>query len=111
MDLIGKMYHTLEVLSNTPTALGAGSQDDYDVLVTTRCALDESNGSRGNVLGIIQGGNSAMVITRYQDAIWNNTRMSSKLRIDNVLYTVQGWKRKEDKRRQYIEFEVSKNTN
>lgn len=111
MDLIGAMYHTVEVLVNSGGTLGAGGDDNYTTLLTTRGSLRASSGSRNNAFAVIEGGNSWTIITRYQDTIWNALRMSTKLQIDGVRYTMQSWERVNDNRRAYIRFNVTTNTN
>ncbi len=108
MDLIGKQYHTLTVLINTPVGQGAGNRDAYTTLLTTRCSLDTSSGSRSGGFATIEGGSSCMITTRYQTALWSAITMSMKFEIDGIRYTLQGWERVSDRRKNLIRFNVSK---
>lgn len=109
MDLIGAMYHTVSVLTNAGATLGAGGQDNYSALLTTRCSLRAGGGSRNNAFAVIEGGNSWSITLRYQDAIWNAITMSMKFEIDGVTYTMQNWEKINDRRRGFIKFNVTTN--
>lgn len=91
MDLIGKMDQICELLQNTPVVLGAGNQDQYTVLLTTRGFLKKMNGSRASITADILVENSWQLTVRKQNALVSALRADLKWRIGGKIYTIQTW--------------------
>ena len=85
---IGKMRETVVFLQNTPTAKGAGFEDNYTTLLTTRGSLEDNGGDRSLSFGDVKD-NSRMILTvRYQAALAAGLRSDTKVVINGDTYTI-----------------------
>lgn len=110
MDIIGKMYHTVRVLVDVRTEVSTGgAKDNYVELMTIRAEIKPYTGSRTGVFAEILGNNTYDIITRFQSALWTNISMSMKFTDDDGnKHTLQSFERKEDRRKAYILFRVTR---
>lgn len=108
MDLIGQMRQVVKLCLNQPTQRGAGWQDNYGILLTTRGRLKQSSGYRNASEGEIQGDKTFELIVRYQQAIESTISISSKWLIDGVFYTIHSWEKKDQETFLYYRFLLHK---
>lgn len=104
---IGNFNKTVTFLVNNSTDLGAGGQDGYVPLTTTRGFLRKSSGGRNNAFGDIQGDESWVLYTRQHKLLSDNLSMSLKVLIEGRVFTMQSWESMEDKHL-YYRFNITK---
>lgn len=109
MDIIGKLYRTVTVSTNASSAAdaGGGHSDTYTDLLTIRAEIRPSGGGRSLSFGEIMGSDSYVITTRYQAALWAAINMSMKFTSEGLVYTLQSFDRKDDKRKAFIIFNVT----
>lgn len=104
---IGAFDKRVTFMVNNSSMLGAGGQDGYVDLVTTRGRLVKGGGGRNVSFGEIVGNESYTLTVRQQKILRDNISMSLKARIDGKVYTMQGWEDIEDKHL-YYKIELTK---
>lgn len=106
MDLIGEMDAICRLMANNPNPLGAGNQDAYTVLLSTRGKLRKRSGNRASVTADIIIQNSWTLTVRKQNALVQALRPDLKWEIRGEWYTVQTWEDLKEDHRFYV-FELT----
>lgn len=88
---IGEMRSVVQMLKNVPTIAGAGYEDHYGIIVTTRGRLRKSGGNRTLSFSEIVNAETYELIMRYQVAIDNDLRIDTKFLINGLVYTIDTW--------------------
>lgn len=109
--VIGKMREVVVFLQNTPVAKGAGYEDNYSTLVTTRGQLIDSGESRGLSFGAILDTETPKLIVRFQTALANALRSDTKIVINSVTYTMNGRPKLIDQKKHLYEFRLAAQLN
>lgn len=104
------MRETVVFLQNTPTVKGAGFEDNYTTLLTTRGQLIDRSGSRGLSFGTIQDSNFLSLRVRFQAALAAALRSDTKIVISGVTYTFSTYALIDQKKHLY-EFQIQSQTN
>lgn len=105
MDIV--MDKIVAFRKNTPVAKGAGFEDGYATLVTTRGQLRKKSSYRNLQGGELGFNNQYELIVRYQQTIEDNMRSDLKVLIDSVTYTIAGWEKTGEKRF-YLKFDLNR---
>jgi SPP1 family predicted phage head-tail adaptor len=109
MDIV-KMNKVVVFEKSTPQDLGAGTEDSYSTVATTRGRLKNYENNRTLNAGEIQFFGTKELIIRYQDAIHVEIRNDSRILIDEVYYTIESWE-KMDEKRNYLRFIINRGGN
>lgn len=102
---IGKMREVVDFQVNQPFAVGAGWEDNYVNLLTTRGELRNDSGNRSLSFGEIVDTDSLTLIVRFQNNLANNLRTDTKIIIDSITYTFSSYKLI-DQRKHLYEFKI-----
>ena len=86
---------------NTPVQKGAGYEDSYADLITTRGGLRSLSSSRGFSFGEMLQTNSFELIVRFQTALESALRGDMKVVIDGRTFTIATWEKVGEKRFYY----------
>lgn len=78
---------------NNPTALGAGQQDVYTDLLTTRGRLRKMSGRKDLSFAMIEGADNYELICRFQSALESALKANMKVFVDSVSFTIQSWEK------------------
>lgn len=105
------MRETVVFLVNTPTPKGAGFEDAYTTLLTTRGQMIESGDSRGLNNGILGDSTFKRLRCRFQSALATNLRSDTKLVISGLTYTMNGMPYLVDQKKHLYEFKIQAETN
>lgn len=85
---VGELKDIVVFKKNTPANLGAGAQDSYSTLLTTRGRLRKLSGSRSLSFGILDEHNSWELIVRFQTTLETNLRMDLKVTVGSRTFTI-----------------------
>lgn len=88
---IGRLRDVVLFRVNLGATAGAGGQDNYTDLLTTRGRLTRSSGSRSAQFGDIEIGESWTLVVRKQAKLTANLSTSLKVVVEGQTYTMQGW--------------------
>lgn len=101
------MREVVVFLTNTPTAKGAGWEDNFTTLLTTRGQLINDSNSRGMQFGSIEDNNRSTLRVRFQSALAAALRSDTKIVISGITYTMNGRPKLVDQRKHLYEFSIS----
>jgi hypothetical protein len=104
---IGKFDKVVVFKTDTPSDLGAGAEDNYTTLLTTRGRLERNGGGRSGAFADITGTESWTLWVRKQTALVNALSIAMKVEIEGYLYAVTGWEDIEE-RHFYYKFSLNK---
>lgn len=104
---IGKFDKVVVFKIDTPTNLGAGAEDSYTTLLTTRGRLERNGGGRSGGFADIVGTESWTLWVRKQTALVDALSIAMKVDIDGARFTVTGWEDIEE-RHFYYKFSLNK---
>lgn len=95
-DLVGKMDKVVLFRKNNSAALGAGAQDSYADLLTTRGALKKVRGNTGISFGDILTNDAYTLIVRKQSLLESNLSNSLRIFIEGRSFKVDSWENIEE---------------
>jgi hypothetical protein len=90
-DLIGNMDKVVLFRTNSGAQLGAGGQDAYTDLLTTRGSLKKVSGRTGLSFGDILTSDTWTLIVRVQSALTAALSNSLRISIDSRSFKVDSW--------------------
>ena len=100
--VIGKMIQKVIFKQNNPSATNTGGgTDSYSTLLTTRCRLEKSSGSRNLSFGEVMFSDSYDMTVRFQTLLESNLRSDMKVEIDGVTYTINSFQLIDQKKDYY----------
>lgn len=88
---VGKMDKVVLFRINNSTQLGAGGQDGYADLLTTRGYFKQDSGSRDGAFADIQSGSSGSLTVRRQSLLTSNLSTSLQIVFDGRTFIVHSW--------------------
>ena len=94
---VGKLKEVVRFEVNYAEVLGAGYDDVYYELLTTRGYLKKLHGKRSNETGEIVNTGSYELYVRYQAYIEANLNVGVKIVINGKDYKIETWERTEEK--------------
>lgn len=104
---VGRLSKIVTFQIDTPTPLGAGYEDSWGTLLTTRGYLLKNRGGRVLENGEIYEDNSYDLWVRYQPTLETNLSiLKLRLQIDQKTYVIHSIE-KEDQRNFYYRFLIS----
>lgn len=103
---IGELNKVVVFKQNNPIQKGAGKEDVYTTLLTTRGKMTQLNSSRGTQYGEISEGARWELIVRYETDLEDALSMKLKVEYEGRTFTVDSWV-KEDEKRFYYKFILS----
>jgi len=98
---IGKLRQIVRFEKNSPTQLGAGKKDDYDILCTTRGMLRKKRGNRSQSFGEALLESQWELFVRFENTLTNDLGKSVKVVIDNMFFTIDSFELIDQKLRYY----------
>ncbi len=101
---IGELRSIIRFETNDPNVLGAGMQDDYATLLTTRGKLTKLSGRRAVEGMAVMLNSDYRLIVRLQEALTLNNRI--RVVIDNRYFTIDSIE-KIDQKRFYYSLDLS----
>lgn len=102
---IGKMTETVIFLTNTPVVKGAGWEDSYSTLLTTRGQLIDGSGGRSLSYGEVADSASKRLLVRFQNNLESAMRSDIKILINSITYTMTSFRLVDQKKHLY-EFQI-----
>jgi hypothetical protein len=98
---IGQLNKIVTFKLNTPTVKGAGKEDAYTTLLSTRGSMKQLSGSRQLAYGEISEGVRWELIVRFETYLEAALSMKLKVEYDSRTYTVDSWEKIGEKRFYY----------
>lgn len=95
--VVGQLKEIVRFDFNYPADLGAGFQDNYFELLTTRGYLKKLKGQRSNESGEIVNKGSYELWVRYQAYLENHLNAGLKIIIHGREYTIETYEKVEEK--------------
>jgi hypothetical protein len=104
---IGQLKKTVVFKKNNRGSLGAGSKDNFETFLTTRCSLEKERAIKQADRGQVEIAQWYKMICRFQLNLINNLSNSSICIIANETYVIHDWDLVNEKEHLY-EFILSK---
>lgn len=104
---IGQLKKIVEFRRNNRNQLGAGSKDNFETFLTTRCSLEKKRGVKQADRGQVEVAQWYKMICRFQTSLISNLSNSAICIISGETYVIHDWNLIEEKRHLY-EFIISK---
>lgn len=104
---IGSLKEKVVFKKNSRGSLGAGSKDNFEVFLTTRCSLEKKRAVRQSDRGQVEIAQWYLMICRFQLNLINNLSTTSICEIDNETYVIHDFDLVDEKKHLY-EFTLSK---
>jgi hypothetical protein len=104
---IGSLKKKVVFKKNSRASLGAGSKDNFETFLTTRCSLEKKRSAKQNDQGQVEIAQWYLMICRFQLNLLNNLNGSAICVIDNVTYVIHDFDLVDEKKHLY-EFTLSK---
>lgn len=98
---IGQLNKIVTFKQNTPIAKGAGKEDVYTTLLSTRGKITQLNSSRGTQYGEISEGARWELIVRFETDLESALSMKLKVEYSGRTFTVDSWEKIGEKRFYY----------
>lgn len=105
MDL-GQLNKVIVFKQNVPIQKGAGKEDVYTTLLTTRGSMVQKSSNRYLGYGEIKNGTSWECVTRWQEALDGLDFMKMKVEYDSKTFQITSVE-KVDEKRFYLKFGLS----
>ena len=103
---IGKLNKEIVFKQNVPLTKGAGKEDAYTTLLTTRGSMVQKSSSRGSNYGEIYDAKNWECVTRWQEALDGLDFMKMKLEYDSKTFQITSVEKIGEKRF-YLKFGLS----
>lgn len=107
---IGDLNKVVIFKQNTPVTKGAGKEDAYTTLLTTRGSMIQKSSSRGSNYGEISDGANWELIVRFQTALDGLDYMKMKLEYNSRTFQINSFEKIGEKRF-YLKFSLSEQRN
>jgi len=104
---IGQLKKTVVFKKNNRGSLGAGSRDNFETFLTTRCSLEKKRAIKQADRGQVEVAQWYKMICRFQLNLINNLSNSSICVIEGETYVIHDWDLVDEKKHLY-EFIISK---
>jgi hypothetical protein len=104
---IGQLKKKVMFKKNNRGSLGAGSKDNFETFLTTRCSLEKKRAIKQADRGQVEIAQWYKMICRFQLNLINNLSNSSICVIDNMTYVIHDWDLVNEREHLY-EFVISK---
>ena len=104
---IGQLKKKVVFKKNSRGSLGAGSKDNFETFLTTRCSLNKKRAVKQNDRGQVEIAQWYLMICRFQLNLLNNLSNSSICVISGETYVIHDWDLVDEKEHLY-EFTLSK---
>jgi hypothetical protein len=104
---IGQLKKIVVFKKNNRGSLGAGSKDNFETFLTTRCSLEKKRAVKQADRGQVEVAQWYKMICRFQLNLINNLSGSSICVIAGETYVIHDWNLYDEKRHLY-EFVISK---
>jgi hypothetical protein len=104
---IGSLKKKVVFKKNTRGSLGAGSKDNFEIFLTTRCSLEKKTSAKQSDRGQVEVAVWYKMICRFQLNLFNNINGQAICVIDNVNYVIHDFEPIDEKKHLY-EFTISK---
>jgi hypothetical protein len=104
---IGQLKKKVVFKKNSRGSLGAGSKDNFETFLTTRCSLEKKRAVKQSDRGQVEIAQWYKMICRFQLNLLNNLSGSSICVIDGDTYVIHDWDLI-DEREHLYEFILSK---
>lgn len=104
---IGRLKKKVVFKKNSRGSLGAGSKDNFETFLTTRCSLEKKRAIKQADRGQVEIAQWYMMICRFQLNLINNLSNSSICEIDGETYVIHDFDLI-DERKHLYEFTISK---
>lgn len=104
---IGSLNKKVVFKKNSRASLGAGSKDNFETFLTTRCSLNKKRSAKQNDRGQVEIAQWYLMICRFQLNLINNLSTTSICVIDNETYVIHDFDLIDEKKHLY-EFTISK---
>lgn len=104
---IGSLNKKVTFKKNVRASLGAGSKDNYQTFLETKCSLERKKAVRQDDRGQVEIAVWYKMVCRFQLNLLSNLASSSICVIDNVTYVIHDFSLLDEKKHLY-EFLISK---
>lgn len=104
---IGSLNKKVTFKKNVRASLGAGSKDNYQTFLVTKCSLKRKKAVKQNDKGQVEIAAWYKMVCRFQLNLLSNIAGSSICEIENVTYTIHDFSLLDEKKHLY-EFLISK---
>jgi hypothetical protein len=104
---IGSLKKKVVFKKNSRGSLGAGSKDNFETFLTTRCSLEKKRAIKQADRGQVEIAQWYIMICRFQLNLINNLNGSAICIIDNETYVIHDFDLIDEKKHLY-EFTLSK---
>lgn len=104
---IGRLKKIVTFKKNSRASLGAGSKDNFETFLTTRCSLEKKRAVKQADRGQAEVAQWYKMICRFQLNLINNLSTTSICVIDSETYVIHDFDLIDEKRHLY-EFVISK---
>ena len=104
---IGSLKKIVVFKKNSRGSLGAGSKDNFETFLTTRCSLEKKKAVKQADRGQIEVAQWYRMVCRFQLNLLNNLSNSSICTINGETYVIHDWDLINEKEHLY-EFTLSK---
>jgi hypothetical protein len=104
---IGSLKKKVVFKKNSRGSLGAGSKDNFETFLTTRCSLEKKRAIKQADRGQVEIAQWYIMICRFQLNLINNLNGSAVCVIDNETYVIHDFGLIDEKKHLY-EFTLSK---
>ena len=98
---IGQLNKIVTFKENNPIQKGAGKEDVYTTLLSTRGKMTQLSSSRGTQYGEISEGARWELIVRFETDIESNLSIKLRVEYDSRTYTIDSWEKIGEKRFYY----------
>lgn len=98
---VGQLNKVIVFKQNTPIQKGAGKEDAYTTLLTTRGSMKQLSSSKGLYYGEISEGARWELMVRFETALASALNMSLKVEYDSRTFTIDSWEKIGEKRFYY----------
>jgi len=106
---IGLLKKEVVFKKNSRGSLGAGSKDNFEVFLITRCSLEKKSAVKQADRGQVEIAKWYIMICRFQLNLLNNLSNSAICDIAGEVYVIHDWELV-DERRHLYQFTLSKST-
>lgn len=104
---IGSLKKKVVFKKNSRASLGAGSKDNFETFLTTRCSLEKKRSVKQDDRGQVEIAQWYIMVCRFQLNLLNNLSNSSICVIAGEIYTIHDFDLVDEKEHLY-EFTLSK---
>jgi len=104
---IGQLKKKVVFKKNNRGSLGAGSKDNFEAFLTTRCSLEKKRAIKQSDRGQVEVVQWYKMVCRFQLNLINNLSNSAICEIAGEIYVIHDWDMVDEKEHLY-EFVISK---